>query len=64
MLQITNNGDTRARVFGPTGAVIGVEPGETIEIGFTEDEIKVEQGGDVTIKQKAVKQAKAKDKGE
>ncbi|HDR1867405.1 hypothetical protein ACFGYT_05510 [Pasteurella multocida] len=63
MLQLTNKGDSRARVFGPTGSVFVIEPGETIELGHNEDELEVEEGGNVDIKQKASK-AKNKDKGE
>ncbi|HHE3633628.1 TPA: hypothetical protein ACPD28_000526 [Pasteurella multocida] len=60
MLQLTNKGDSRARVFGPTGSVFVIEPGETIEVGHGADELEVEEGGNVDIKPKKEK-SKGKD---
>lgn len=55
MLQLTNKGDIRARVFGPTGSIFVIEPGETIETGLDESELIVEEGGTVDVKPKKAK---------
>ncbi|UDW84623.1 hypothetical protein K7G91_000910 [Pasteurella canis] len=64
MLQLTNKGDIRARVFGPTGSIFVIEPGETIEIGLDESELIVEEGGTVDVKPKKAKGKDSKKDGE
>lgn len=49
---LKNTGKTPARVFGPTGAVIVVEQGQTVEVSYQTSELSVETGGAISISEK------------
>lgn len=49
---LKNTGKTPARVFGPTGAVIVVEPSKTVEVSYQTSELSVETGGAISISEK------------
>lgn len=49
---LKNTGKTPARVFGPTGAVIVVESGQTVEVSYQTSELSVETGGAISISEK------------
>lgn len=58
MVELINNGEDSARVFGPTGVIITLASGEKLEVGYDPASLTVEAGGNVTIKPKETKPAK------
>ena len=68
MATLKNTGADAARVFGPVGAVIRVEAGETVEVPYTPAELQVEIGGSIEVSDKPAKAEKksepAKKEGE
>ena len=68
MATLKNTGSESARVFGPVGAVIRVEVGETVEVPYTPAELQVEPGGSIEVSDKPAKAEKktesAKKEGE
>jgi hypothetical protein len=53
MITLKNSGATDARVFGPSGGVILLEPGETRDVPYTAGDYEVETGGSVVVVEKA-----------
>lgn len=49
---LKNTGTTTARVFGPTGAIIVIEPGKGVEVSYTAAQLNVEVGASVSITDK------------
>ncbi len=65
MITLKNSGTTDARVFGPSGGVILLEPGETRDVPYTASDYEVEAGGSVVVVEKAApKKATAHKDGE
>ncbi|SMB81406.1 hypothetical protein SAMN05660772_01838 [Pasteurella testudinis DSM 23072] len=49
MTTLKNDGDTTARVFGPTGNIVRIAAGETLDVPFSKDDIVFEKGSNISF---------------